>query len=181
VRLDPVVATLLRFCFGLLFAVAALHKLFDFGAFSITLRKYLDGMHLSQELRATRAVGSVVLASEFALAMAFALPAVTRVAALGAATLLVTYAAAMYVNVRRGNVLLDCGCSWGAQRQPLTAALVVRNVALALLALAMMLPTAARPLSLIDLISILAAAGGLAVIYSAVNLLLAAGTAREAR
>ncbi|HEX4241990.1 MAG TPA: MauE/DoxX family redox-associated membrane protein [Steroidobacteraceae bacterium] len=184
-RLDPVVATLLRLCFGLLFAVAAVHKARDFGDFSVTLDKYLNGIRpLGGPLvgpLATRLAGCAVIALEFAVAIACAVPSAGLVAALGAMALLSSYAAAMYANVYRGNVLLDCGCSWGALRQPVSRALVVRNVALIVPAAGMMLPAAARPLLPIDVFSIVAAAGCTAAIYSGIHSLLALTQVQEAR
>jgi hypothetical protein len=97
----------------------------------------------------------------------------TAVAAAGAVIVLLSYAAAMYFNLRRGNVLLDCGCSWGARRQPLRRALVIRNLCLALLALTMAVPAGARTLTTVDIISVFATLGVAAALYSAVNLLLA--------
>lgn len=60
-----------------------------------------------------------------------------------AAALLVLFAAAMAVNLRRGRTDIDCGCHQGAQKQTLRWVLVGRNLVLAAgLLLAAFLPEA---------------------------------------
>jgi Methylamine utilisation protein MauE len=50
-----------------------------------------------------------------------------------AAILLIVFAAAMAINIRRGRRHIDCGCFQGALKQTLNWMLVTRNVGLALL------------------------------------------------
>lgn len=169
--LDPLICVTLRAFVGALFVLAAVHKMLGFRDFSITLGKYLRGT-LFAAPRPVFAIAVLVVAGELSISAACAvLP--TSVAAASAAIALLGYAAAMYLNLRRGNVLLDCGCSWGARRQPLSRALVVRNCCLAALALTMAVPAGARTLTTIDIISVFAAVGVLAALYTAINLLLA--------
>jgi len=52
--------------------------------------------------------------------------------ALPAAALLLVFAAAMAINIRRGRRAIDCGCGRSQLRQPLRWGLVARNIALAL-------------------------------------------------
>ncbi len=169
--LDPLISVTLRAFVGTLFALAAIHKMIGFRSFSITLSKYLRGSFFAAD-RPIVAIGMLVVAVELAIGAACALLS-TAVAAAGAVIVLLSYAAAMYFNLRRGNVLLDCGCSWGARRQPLRRALVIRNLCLALLALTMAVPAGARTLTTVDIISVFATLGVAAALYSAVNLLLA--------
>ncbi len=169
--LDPLISVTLRAFVGALFALAAIHKMVGFRSFSITLSKYLRGTFLAVD-RPIVVIGVLVVAGELAISAACALLP-TSVVAAGAAIVLLSYAAAMYLNLRRGNVLLDCGCSWGARRQPLRPALVIRNLCLAGLALVMAVPAGPRALTTVDIISVFAALGAAAVLYSAVNLLLA--------
>jgi hypothetical protein len=53
--------------------------------------------------------------------------------ALPAAALLLVFAAAMAINIRRGRQAIDCGCGRSHLRQPLSWSLVVRNGVLAVL------------------------------------------------
>lgn len=75
--------------------------------------------------------------------------------ALPATALLLGFAAAMAVNIARGRSHIDCGCGHAALRQPLSAALVVRNAVLALILVPHMLAPAGSAL--------LAAVAGLAL------------------
>ena len=58
-----------------------------------------------------------------------------RLAVLPAAMLLLAFAGAMAVNLRRGRGHIDCGCGRSDLRQPLSWSLVWRNLALAALVL----------------------------------------------
>jgi hypothetical protein len=80
-------------------------------------------------------------------------------AAIGAITLLLLFAAAMAINIGRGRSQIDCGCGRSQLRQPLSWLLVGRNVALAALLLPRLVPGPAA--SFADLA--IALAGGLAV------------------
>ena len=94
-------------------------------------------------------------------------------AALAAAALLVVYAGAMLVNLWRGRRDIDCGCAGPARRQPLGAGLVARNGVLVAAALAAALPGTARSLTWLDASTIAFASGALALLYVAVEGLLA--------
>lgn len=56
-----------------------------------------------------------------------------RMLGLLAAALLVAFAGAMAINIRRGRQSIDCGCGRSHLRQPLGWGLVLRNLVLALL------------------------------------------------
>jgi hypothetical protein len=56
-----------------------------------------------------------------------------RLFALPAAALLLVFAGAMAINIRRGRQAIDCGCGRSHLRQPLGWSLVARNAVLALL------------------------------------------------
>ncbi|MBF9151496.1 methylamine utilization protein MauE [Novosphingobium sp. 1Y9A] len=64
-----------------------------------------------------------------------------RVAAVPAGLLLLAFAAAMAINIGRGRSHIDCGCGRPELRQPLSRALVVRNLVLAALLLPLLMPT----------------------------------------
>lgn len=181
-HLDPIIDLATRLAFASLFGVALVHKVVSWSSFRVTLSKYLGGLGLSREPLVTTVAIIVVVAEVGAVAVC-AWPGNGGVAASLVGGVLLAYAGAMFVNLRRGNVLLDCGCSWGHARQPIGHGLVARNVGLALLALLLAVPTAARPLEPIDIVSAVMAALTVACLYAALNGLLSATMAvpREAQ
>lgn len=102
-----------------------------------------------------------------------------RLAGPSAALLLLLFAAAMAINLRRGRRDIDCGCHQSVLRQRLSWTLVGRNAVLAALAL-----TAAWPLPVAGPSPWLTgAAAGLAlfILYSTMNALWALGPAARRR
>ena len=123
-HIPPLVAATATVFAALLFARAALHKLFDFTAFTGFLADY----ELVPE-SAVRPVAAIVAGAEVAVILTALVPALHAVSAVLAAGLLLGYAAAMAVNLRRGRDRVECGC--GGAVQPLAWALVWRNAVLA--------------------------------------------------
>jgi hypothetical protein len=162
--MDPTIDLTLRTALGLLFAVAAVHKLRDPGRFVATLAEY---RLLPPGL--VTAGAAVVVAAE--LGVVIALVSDRRPGLAAAAALLVGYAVA--INLARGRRDIDCGCAGPAARRPISATLVIRNLALAALALAGLSPLAARPLLWIDGLTIAAATAALAACWTAADRLLA--------
>lgn len=177
--LDPLVAATLRVSFGALFGLAGMHKIVSFRAFTLVLRNYLRGSPLEGS-RSVALLGAAIIGVELALLALCALPSASLEAGIPAAVVLLGYAAAMHVNLRRGNTLLDCGCSWGTHRQPVSAALVLRNLCLAALAALIAIPAGMRPLAAIDFFSVAATSIIAASLYAGINLLLAVPTGNEA-
>lgn len=88
-----------------------------------------------------------------------------------ALSLLVAYAAGMTVNRARGRSFIDCGC--GDEPIPISAALIVRNLLLAALALLAWNADAGSPLDWGGLFTQLAAAAAAFGLYRIINLLIA--------
>lgn len=177
--IDVAIVICARTATALLFAAALAHKLWNFGEFTQTLAQYLRGLRVAGAAPVSL-IAVAVLALEGVVVVACLAPGGRMLAAGLACATLLGYAAAMEINIRRGNTLLDCGCSWGSARQPVSHALVVRNLLLAVGALAMALPQAARELGFFDLASIGVATLALACLYTAANqLLLLDGAARR--
>lgn len=153
---DPGVGYTAVLAFVLLFAHAALDKwrrLAEFGAVLANYRLF--------PAAAATALAALVPGLESLLALLL-LPAVTRPwAAAGGATLLLAYAAAIGINLRRGRRDLDCGCAGPAERRPIAPWMVGRNILLAAALAVAGLPWSARPLAWIDFLTI---GGGLAVL-----------------
>ncbi|MGL6224158.1 MAG: hypothetical protein ACRC6L_11295, partial [Steroidobacteraceae bacterium] len=87
--------------------------------------------------------------------------------------LLLAYGVAMTLVVVQGRRTLDCGCSLGGTSQPVSAALIVRNSILALLALNAARATESRELFLYDwaLVVLMALVG--IVLYGTANTVIA--------
>ena len=166
--MDPVLAYVTRGVLALVLLVACAHKLREPRAFVETLRGYEI---VPRALAAWVAIP--VVAAELALGIALLVTDAARVATLGAVILLLTYAAAISVNLIRGRRDIDCGCSGAAARQSLSGWLVLRNLCLAAGGLASLAPTSPRALGAMDLLTIVVGVGVLYTLYAAANLLLA--------
>ncbi len=127
--LTSLLAAALTVFVSLIFARAAWHKLGEFTEFT--------GFVADYKLVPERLVGPVSFAIVGAECASVALQLVPngRPFGLGIAVLmLLAYAGAMAINIRRGRTSIECGC--GGAVQPLAWSLVVRNGLLAALGLA---------------------------------------------
>jgi hypothetical protein len=159
--IDPVLSAVVASGLALLFATAALHKLADWPRFRAALEDYrIAPLWLAPGL----AVAVVML--EIVVAALLPVPTWRPAAALLAAGLLASYAAGIGVNLRRGRTSIDCGCFGPAARNPIGSWMVIRNVLLAVLALAAALPVTTRPLTALDALTIGGAVGCLAILYA---------------
>jgi len=155
VAVDPIVNLALRLGFAALFGATLVHKLVDFLRFRLAVAAYFRGTPLAASGAA--AVMAVLAIGLESLALVACLgPVSGAVPAALVGGVLVLYALAMGLNLLRGNVLLDCGCSFGAARHPVQPRLVLRNGALALLAGVMALPVAPRTVGALDYFSAVA-------------------------
>jgi len=170
--IDPLLHVSIRAAFALLFAVAVVHKLIKPEEFVRTIQAYMTGSRFENG-DLGRVLAAIVIALELAAVVVALSPQVPRglVSALIAGILL-TYALAMYINIKRGRLLLDCGCSWGSRRQPVHIWLVARNAGLALVAVLLAPPVADRALSIIDCVSVVASLIVAAFLYAGTNQLL---------
>ena len=167
--IDPALQLTLRAALSLLFVWAASHKLADRAGFRSTLAEY-------ELLRARwlEAVAVLLMSAEVGVATALWFPTVAAIGALAAGGLLVLYAGAIAINLRRGRRHIDCGCTGAAGRQPLSGWLVARNGLLVCTALAAALPAGGRALTWVDDLTVVAGVAALALLYAAADGLLAA-------
>jgi hypothetical protein len=171
--IDPAIDTLLAGAFALLFASAAVHKARAPAHFAEVLRAYRvlpAGLHVSW----------LVPLLELAVAAALLLPGTRVAAALSGAALLLVYALAMAVNLKRGRRDLACGCGGAHERRPIGAWMVWRNLGLAGVLCTLALPGVLRPLQAVDYLTV---AGGVAVaalLYMSADRLLARVAPRAA-
>ena len=170
--LDPLIVKAISIGLGLMFVIAAYHKLVDSSGFRVTLLEY-------QVLPETL-VGSasrVIPIVELLLGCCWLIPAIAGdLVALASAALLAAYACAIVVNLGRGRVHFDCGCGFGGKsgnEQFLSGGLVARNVILIAAALITMLPVTGRPLTAADYVTLAAALVAGALLFGAANQLMA--------
>jgi hypothetical protein len=165
--LDPVIGLLIVVCFASLFASAAWHKLRQPQQFDAAFEAY--------ELlpRAVRRYGArLVPLFELALAVGLLVRASRRIAEGAGALLLLAYALAIAINLRRGRSELLCGCGGADERRPIAAWMAWRNVALALTLTAGLWPWTSRTLFATDTFTIACAAGVIVLLYVCIDELL---------
>jgi uncharacterized membrane protein len=173
--LDPAIGALLAGLFALLFVTAAVQKLRALGHFAEVFAAY----RLLPDALARLSVLVPLLEALVAIGL---LVRTTRVAAACAGSaLLVVYAAAIAINLRRGRRELSCGCGGPDERRPIAAWMVMRNLLLAAVLPVVMLPWLPRPLAAMDPLTV---GGGIAVavlIYASLDELLSRVTPQGAR
>lgn len=118
---------------GLVFTHAAISKLQH--------RDLIPGIVANYRILPEPLIAPVATALPFVeLALGLALLTGARVAVLPAAALLLAFAAAMAINIRRGRSHIDCGCGRSQLRQTLSWPLVARNAVLAAIVAVHLLP-----------------------------------------
>jgi len=173
--LDPLVLKIVSLSFGLLFLLAAVHKLSGLQRFRAILAAYEI---LPAAVMTWAAVALPVVEALLGLAwLAGYRPA--EVAVLSAAVL-GAYTLGIAVNLWRGRVHIDCGCSMGGHAghdQQLSRGLVVRNVMLIGACLLATLPPGGRAIGVLDYLTLIAGLVSIAFLYGAANQLLSNGAA----
>lgn len=171
-QLDPLILKAISIGLGLMFVVAAWHKLTDAAGFRVTLLEY-QVMPEALVAPASRMIPVLELALGAAWLLGWHASGLT---AISSAALLAVYAAAIGVNLARGRVHFDCGCGFGGKsdnEQYLSGGLVVRNLALIGAALLTLVPTSERELVAGDWLALLAALVAGVLLFGAANQLLA--------
>lgn len=164
--IDPAIGALLAGAFALLFASAALQKLRDLRAFAEAFRAY-------QILPdAAAPLAWLVPTLELTIALGLLVAASRPGASAAGAALLLAYACAIGVNLRRGRRDLACGCGGPEERRPIAAWMVGRNVLLAALLGVVALPWLARPMQPSDALTIGVGTAVTALLYASLDRLL---------
>jgi hypothetical protein len=166
--IDPGIAWLIIACVGLLFLVAALHKLRDLRRFSEIFAAY--GVF---PVALGRRLAPVVPTLELAVAVGLLFDNLRALALWIGMTLLLTYATAITVNLARGRRDLDCGCAGPNDRRPIAAWMVWRNAGIAILLSAVLLPWSDRPCVLTDGVTVGFGTACCALVYLCLDRLLA--------
>ncbi|WBX84618.1 MauE/DoxX family redox-associated membrane protein [Sphingosinicella microcystinivorans] len=154
------------FLSGLLLA-SARHKLVDRTAFIQAVSAY----HLLPN-RLVAAASVFLALGELLIGVALLLPFAQPWAGWAAALIFSTYAVAMSINLSRGLIDIDCGCSLGRSGFRLSWLHPARNAILICLALLTLVPMTGRPLIWFDLVQTAAAVIVLGFLYLAAEALL---------
>jgi hypothetical protein len=144
--LDALPQLTLALALAALFGAAALHKLLAREQWPAVVRQY---RLLPEPLAGP--VALVLPFTEALAALALLWPRTRAAGALAVAALLLVYAAALAINLRRGRRSIDCGCFGAQRRQGIASWMVARNLVLAALALVLLLPMDGRAPSATEL------------------------------
>lgn len=172
---DPLLSHAVAAGLALLLVFAAWHKLSARDEFTAALRAY----ELLPDVLG-RPVARLLPAVEIVLALAWLTGFARGAAAVATAVLLLAYAAAVAINLRRGRVHISCGCGLGGATDGdarLSWWLVVRNVVLALAAVAAALPVTGRDLGLVDSLTLVLAILASVLLYAGASQLMRNGAA----
>lgn len=132
----------IRACAGLLLISAAIGKLTDRARFTAIVKNYQ-----LLPIAIVPAAAAMVPILEVLIAGLLLSRANPLYGSVGAALLLVAFAAAIAINLRRGRSHIACGCFGADDTSPLHWWHVLQNVALAALALLTALPSASASLA----------------------------------
>ena len=158
--LDPAVGLLLAATVALLFASAGLHKLRDLRRFEEIFAAYGVATVVSRWR-----LSWMVPVLEVAVAVGLLVEETRLYAALAGIVLLLAYASAILINLRRGRRDLACGCGGPDERRPIANWMVWRNSFIALVLVCALAPWGTRPLGLTDAVTVVFGLLTLALIY----------------
>jgi uncharacterized membrane protein len=144
--LDTLPQLTLVLALAALFLTAALHKLLSREQWPAVVRQY---RLLPEPLAGP--VALVLPFTEALAAVALLWPRTRAAAAVAVAALLLVYAVALAINLRRGRRSIDCGCFGAQRRHGIAPWMVARNLLLAALALVLLLPANGRAPSATEL------------------------------
>jgi len=169
--LDPLIVKTISIGLGLMFLLAAYHKLSEGPQFQVTLLEY---QLLPESLIAP--ISRIIPIVEILLGSSWLLSFYQQgLTAIGSAILLGIYALAIGVNIHRGRVHFDCGCGFAGKNeneQYLSGGLILRNMILMAAALITLLPAGSRELGFGDYLTLAAALLAAALLFGAANQLL---------
>jgi hypothetical protein len=165
--MDPLIELTVAGSLAVLFAASTAHKLAALAEWPGVVRNY----RVLPQALAAPAAGLLLITGALTAAALFG-PATRRIGACAAAAQFMLFAAAMAINLRRGRSSIDCGCFGSRLRQGISAWLVARNLALALLALSLLLPARPRELGVLDVATAVAVVATLTFLYPVLDVVL---------
>jgi hypothetical protein len=173
--LDPLILRGISIGFGLLFLLAAVHKISTAQQFRIILEEY---QVVPRALAGP--VARLVPLVEVMLSVSWLTGYRPGLVALSSAALLAIYTLAIGINLLRGRIHIGCGCGVAGSAdgdQQLSSGLLLRNTILIVIALVAAIPTTERSFGVIDYVTLGTALLASALLYLAANQLLANGAA----
>lgn len=162
--IDPAISELASFALAAIFAASGAMKLADLDQFESAIANYRLIPHAIET-----PVSLIIPVLEFTSAAAVLVPVTRMAGAAGVLGLLAIFSGAVAINLARGRSNIDCGCFGPALRQELSAWMLLRNAALAMLALAALLPESARAFIWLDWVTIMLGATAAVAIYFSAN------------
>jgi uncharacterized membrane protein YphA (DoxX/SURF4 family) len=166
--IDPAIANLASVALATIFAASGAMKLADLDLFESAIANYRLAPRMLE-----KPIAIVLPVLECSCAAAVLIPFTRGAAALGMLVLLATFTGAIAINLARGRTNIDCGCFGPALRQELSAWMLARNSVLAALALAAIVPAAARGVLWLDWVTIALGAAAVVVLYFSANFAMA--------
>lgn len=165
--LDPVVGVLIVGCIAILLASAGAHKLRDLRRFDEIFAAY-GVMPAITKLRLSRLLPFL----EIGLAAGMLINVSRPYAGVAVIALMLAYAAAIAINLRRGRRDLACGCGGPDDRRTIAPWMVWRNIVVSAAAVISLFPWSTRPLSPMDGVTIIFGLMTVSLLYLCVDLLL---------
>jgi hypothetical protein len=168
--IDHLILTIILLCFGLMFLMAAVHKLTTFGRFRAVLADYRvmpDSI--------VPVVAGALPGVEIAVGLSWLFAPDPYWVSIMTALLLTIYTSGIALNLLRGRVHISCGCGFGRSKtgdDVLSWGLVVRNLILIAAASAASLPVNQRVFGAIDYVTLVAAVVVVALLFTAGNQLI---------
>lgn len=166
--IDPIVGGLISISFGLMFLLAAVHKLSATAEFRAVLADYRV-----MPASVVPVVAILLPICEIVLGLAWLFSSIE--VWLPTAGLLALYTAGISINLLRGRVHISCGCGFGRSTSAddaLSWGLVLRNVVLIGAALLMAMPAAPRAVGVIDYVTLIAGLIAILFLFTAANQLI---------
>lgn len=166
--LDPIVDTLISISFGLMFLLAAVHKLSAIGEFRAVLADYRV-----MPASIVPIVAILLPLNEIALGLAWIFLNID--VWLPTVGLLALYTTGIAINLLRGRVHISCGCGFGRSTntdEALSWGLVLRNVILIGAALVNAMPGGSRTVGAVDYVTLIAGLIAILLLFTAANQLI---------
>ncbi len=172
--IDSVIQSLISTSACLLFLIAGIHKLANRSEFQGIIENYkLIPQKFSKAIVLILGVTELTLAAGWLTSQSLATP-------VASICLLSIYTLSIAINLVRGRVYIDCGCSFSkfdkllnrTNGSHLSLGLVIRNLSLILIMMASLLPSNSRILNYLDYMNLLFSLICIVAIYAAANQLL---------